>query len=203
MKPSPLLCALAATTVLFSGFAASEVNAQNLVADPGFEASTDNSNGNPFSAAWTLSEVAGYSVVGGNPAFARSGTNYANLAPEVGDMGSLSQVLSTTAGSLYNLSFFLANDVTGTNAFQVFWNGVSVLNLTSVGVQPYTSYSLTNLAATGTSTTLEFRYRHDTDFFRLDDVTANVVPEPSTISFAVLGIGLFGAISYRRAKLRR
>jgi hypothetical protein len=206
MKPSPLLCAVSAATLMFSAFAASELNAQNLVADPGFEASTNNpTGGNPFSSAWTLVEPNGLSVVGGNPSLARTGNNYANLAPDIGATGSLSQILTTTAGSVYTLSFWLGNDVAGTTAFEVFWNGASVLSLTNLAVQPsgqlYTNYTVSNLSATGPNTTLEFRYRHDDDFFRLDDIS--VVPEPSTISFAVLGLGIFGAVSYRRSKLRR
>ena len=204
MKPSPLLfAAFSATTLLLSTIVPSQLNAQNLVADPGFEDSTDNpTGGNPFSAAWTLSEPNGFSVVGGNPALAQSGTNYANLAPDIGATGSLSQALSTTPGLLYTLTFYLANNTDGgPNAFEVLWNGASVLSLSNVPDLNYTLFTVGNLAATGSSTTLEFRYRNDDDFFRLDSVS--VVPEPSTISFAVLGIGLFGAISYRRAKLRR
>jgi hypothetical protein len=78
----------------------------------------------------------------------------------------------------------------------------SVVNAPFVG-GGYSVVTVNNLLATGTSTTLEFRHRNEDDFFRLDEVTASAVPEPSTVSFAVLGIAVFGAISYRRSKIRR
>ncbi|HEV3408700.1 MAG TPA: PEP-CTERM sorting domain-containing protein, partial [Chthoniobacterales bacterium] len=128
--------------------------------------------------------------------------NYANLGPAVGQTGSLSQVLSTTPGSLYDLSFWLQNsEPGGVNAFEVFWNGASVLSLSSLPAQNYTNYAVSSLLATGSSTTLEFRYRHDDDFFRLDDIS--VVPEPSALGFAALGLGLFGLAKYYRVKRHR
>jgi hypothetical protein len=153
-------------------------SAQNIVVDGGFEDTPPGSS--DFSAAWTLTPPRGtgpgqqFSNVGQSTAFARTGENYANLAPAVGQEGSLSQVLSTTPGRSYNLSFFLANDsAEPVNFFRVIVNGAVIYDTASPpfrfdGVYVAATASFT---ATGSSTTLEFRYRHDDDFWRLDDVS--------------------------------
>ena len=100
-------------------------NAQaNLVTNGGFE--TGNFSG------WTHTDPSGFDNVGSDPLFANSGTYHANLGASP-NSGHLSQSLTTVAGNFYTLSFYLANDFTaglGTStAFEVFWNGVSVLTL--------------------------------------------------------------------------
>ena len=158
-------------------------NAQNLVADPGFEASADltTPGGNPFSAAWTLNEPGGFSNVGGDPSFANTGNNYANLAPAVGAVGSLSQTISTTIGKSYTFSFFLAdNSSVPVNSFSAFFGGSLVFSTTSPPFSSSGTYSqitVSNLIATSTSTLLQFQYRHDDDFWRLDDVSVTAAPE--------------------------
>jgi len=203
MKNTPLAFKLCAAALIASAVA---LNAQNLVNDPGFEASADNPTGNPFSPAWTLNEPGGFSVVGGNPSFAHSGNNYAALAPAVGAVGSLSQILGTAVGETYTLSFWLANNSSlPVNSFQAFFGGSLVFATTS---PPFTSagnYVLFsfNVLATSTSSLLEFRYRHDDDFWRLDDVsvTRGAVPEGGAtlwlLAPAVAGLGL---LARRRAR---
>jgi hypothetical protein len=193
-------------------FVVTAVNAQNLVNDPGFEASTDvTGHANPFSSAWTVVDDTspGFppgtdgsdSNVGADAAFAHSGTNFANLGA-FGSLGSLSQTLATAPGGTYNLSFWLASD-SGfpPNEFDVFWNGTQIYSAPNTASFAYTQFSFNNLAATGNSTTLEFRYQNDADYFRLDDVTASVVPELSVPSFALLGFGLLGLMALRRRKV--
>jgi hypothetical protein len=175
-------------------------SAQNIVQDGGFE----NSPAPNFSAAWTLTPPAGpnagqqFSNVGTDPAFARSGNNHANLAPDVGSIGSLSQVLSTTTGTAYALSFWLANNSTvPVNFFQVYINGVLLAtsaggNITSPPFANNGVYQqiFANFIAAGGSTTLEFRYRHDDDFWRLDDVSVTRAPEggaPLWLAIPILG----------------
>jgi hypothetical protein len=162
-------------------------NAQNLVADGGFENTPPGSS--DFSAAWTLNPPRGsgpgqqFSNVGTSQTFARSGENYANLAPAVGQTGSLSQVLTTTPGQLYALSFFLANDsALPTNFFRVIVNGSVIFSATSPPFPANGVYqpAAASFTATGTSTTLQFEYRHDDDFWRLDDVSVTADgPPPS------------------------
>lgn len=200
MKTTARLRSAFAVTALACAFFTSSASAQ--LVNGGFE--LGNFNG------WTLVEPTSnpssqpLSRVGSDSAFAYNGSaHYANLTADPGLTGTLSQTFNTAAGSLYNVSFALANDIpTGTFTFELLWNNAVVFTLANPAAFNYTVFSANNLVATG-SDTIQFRFRHDDDFFRLDQVTANVVPEPSTVSFAVLGLGLFGAFSYRRAKLRR
>ncbi|MGI9087984.1 MAG: hypothetical protein ACR2HH_09635 [Chthoniobacterales bacterium] len=148
---------------------------------------------------WTVVDPDGYIAIGSDPAFAHSGNYHLNLGSGPA-LGSLSQDLSTAAGSTYSLSFWLANDSSvPPNEFDVFWDGNLVFSLTNVAVFPYTNYSIPNLVASGSSTTLEFRNRNDADFFRLDDIQVDVVPEMSTLPLVLLGLGL---VSLGRVKIR-
>jgi hypothetical protein len=183
----------------------------NQVADSGFEASTDNIGGNPFSASWTNVDASGFSGVGGDSAFAHSGTNYAFLGAAPGT-GSLSQTggVSTVAGQSYSLSFWLANDVTvglpAGNSFNVFFNGVNVFSLTNSAAFGYTQFTISNLVATGASTALQFVYNNNSDFWRLDDVnvSAQGVPEAfSTIWLALPAFGALGMLHFSRARARK
>ncbi|HEX8280331.1 MAG TPA: hypothetical protein VF551_03050, partial [Chthoniobacterales bacterium] len=132
-------------------------------------------------------------------------TYHANLGA-FETIGSLSQTFATDAGGLYTLSFALANDSSiATNQFSIYWDGSLLLALDNLAGGPgeaYTTYTFDNLAASGSSTTLEFRYRNDDDFFRLDDVAVIAVPEASTISSVLLGAGLLCVVNYRRGKIR-
>jgi hypothetical protein len=185
--------------------AAWNAHAVNLVNDGGFEASADGNGPHPFSAAWTVNDPSGFSNVGGDSAFAHSGNNYANLGASPGP-GHLSQTLTTVAGTFYTLSFYLATDFTPglgpAAAFEVLWNNVVVF--TVAGNAPafaYTNFIVTGLTATGGATPLEFRYRHDNDFWRLDDVSVSVPEAVSTLWLLLPTLGLVGlAHSRKRAK---
>ena len=154
---------------------------ENIVRDGGFEDTPPNSSS--FSAAWTLIPASGtntgqqFSNVGTSTTFARSGENYANLAPEVGQAGTLRQTLSTTAGQRYTLSFYLANDVNEpVNFFRAVVDGTVLYETTSPPFPAPGPYQLitASFVAQTSSTTLDFEYRHDEDFWRLDDVSVTV-----------------------------
>ncbi len=157
---------------------------------------------------WThTGDSNGFDGVGMDSAFAHSGMHYAYLG-STPDNGSLSQSLSTMAGQSYSLSFWLANDVTvglpPGNYFEVFWNGVSVFSLTNSAAFDYTQFGALNLMATGATSTLEFRYRNDNDFWRLDDVNVSGVPEAfSTIWLALPAFGALGLLHFSRARGRK
>lgn len=107
---------------------------------------------------------------------------------------------------MYTFSFSFAVDSTppeGIRSFQALFDGISVFTATPaqlVGDEnggPYIDISLP-VTASGSTAVVEFRYRHDDDFFRLDVVS--VVPEPSTVSLLVIAAagGLFGL--YRQSR---
>ena len=165
-------------TFCFAGaicLAAPKAHAQNIVQNPGFEASTT------FAPIWTLNDPnvpPPLSNIGTNPTFAHSGMNHANLGTcgNPPSPASLSQMLSYIPGQAYTLSFWLAHDITTppppvSNMFQVFFGGVIVQSLTNVGMFGYTQYYIRNVMAPIGSTTLEFRFFDGNDFFRLDDVS--------------------------------
>ena len=182
------------TALLVSAFASS---APAQVVNGGFE--LGNLNG------WTVVDTSNFTTIGNDPAYAKTGTYHANLGA-FETIGSLSQTFATDAGGLYTLSFALANDSSiATNQFSIYWDGSLLLALDNLAGGPgeaYTTYTFDNLAASGSSTTLEFRYRNDDDFFRLDDVAVIAVPEASTISSVLLGAGLLCVVNYRRGKIR-
>jgi hypothetical protein len=186
-----LLCTAPLLFVAFSPLALGD-----LVVNGGFEDSPD-FNG------WTVNDPSFFTNVGTNPAFAHSGNNKANLGA-TGLLGYLSQNIATTPGGNYVLSFWLANDVLGsltpTNEFDVYWNGSLILSLTNAPAFAYTNYIFPNLFATGASTTLEFDYRNDEDFYRLDDVSVNVPDSGSTIWLAFSSLGFLCLVNSLRAK---
>ncbi len=154
-------------------------------------------------APWVLNDPSGFSNIGTDSAFAHSGTFHANLGA-VGQIGTLTQTFSTIAGQTYQLSYWLANDSgVQPNFFAVLWNGVQIPSLTisNSAIFDYSNF-MANMTATGTSSTLQFQFRHDDDFFRLDDISVNPVPEPSAAWFVLAGAGILGLVQYRRNRVR-
>ena len=207
MKTTTLTHKIFCIAALLCAFAWS-ANA-NLVADPGFEASADGLGAHPFSASWTNIDASGNSNVGGDSAFAHSGDNYANLGATPG-FGSLSQVLTTMTGGTYNLSFWLANDITvglpSGNSFRVLFGGVEVFNLSNQAAFGYTQFTINGLACAGSATALEFVYNHNNDFWRLDDVSVEAagVPESfSTMWLALPAFGALGLVQFSRGRTRK
>jgi hypothetical protein len=170
--------------------------AVNIVNNPGFETGS-------FSG-WTVNDPSNFTNIGNNPLFAHSGTFHANLGAQ-GLTGSLSQTLTTMVGTSYTLSFWLANDSSSTpNSFSAFFGGVQVFAIANSAVFGYTQFTISGLVATSTSTVLDFRYRHDADFFRLDDISVDAaagVPETaSTIWLALPTFAALGLVYSRRGR---
>lgn len=180
------------------GGSISQARAAELVVNGGFD--DDNTN----FIGWThTGDANGFDSVGTDPLFSVSLPNHANLGSSP-DLGSLSQTLTTVNGQSYTLSFWLRNDGGADvgnsilNSFEAKWNGAAVLSLTNSAVFNYTQFTYT-VTATSSSTSLEFNYRNDADYFRLDSVSVQQVPEPSVIYLAIPALAMFGLIRYRRS----
>jgi hypothetical protein len=177
----------------------------NIVNNGGFESGA-------FAPGWTQSgNTANTGVDGDSP---HSGTSAAGFG-NVGSVSFLDQTLTTIVGATYDLSFFLASEGSkdaftsggsGTQIFQVFWNGVMVFNLGPSGPFGYTQYGASGLTVTGTSTVLEFRIQNDPAFFDLDDITvtgntASTVPETlPTMWLGLTFVGMVGLFQLRRKR---
>jgi hypothetical protein len=114
---------------------------------------------------------------------------------------SLSQVLSTTAGRAFDLSFFLASFApapAGEADFSAFWDGKRLFNAPTTDFF-YTQFSLV-VPGTGRDT-LQFAGRNNPGTYALDDVVVTPVAEPGTLSLFGMGLLLGGALLARKKKL--
>ncbi len=195
---------LMAASAAFAGPSACDAQAGNLVANCGFETGDFTS--------WALSgnDVPGeegnlYGVEQGADPFdgisPNSGNYQAFFADQVANATTLSQTLSTQAGSTYLISFFLAQDTApgtgeGSNSLDVMFGGTTLTNQSNVGVEGYTEYSFLATATSG-STALSLTLGNGLGEFLLDDVSVTV-PEPSSI--AGVGIGLFAMMFAARRR---
>jgi hypothetical protein len=175
-----------------AAFAAGHSTFANLVTNPGFE--TGGFTG------WTQSGNTSFSGVDGNP---HSGVYSAFFGP-LGSNGFLTQNLATTAGGLYDLNFWLDNDGGTPNHFEVSWGGSIISSLNNAGAFGYTLFSFTGLAASTSSTQLQFGFRQDPSFWFLDDVSVeSATATPEAFSTLWLALPFVGMIAFRRFRTAR
>lgn len=169
--------------------AASVAHAQNIVTNPGFEAS---SSFPP--TGWTTG--GGGTNVSFNT-FANSGARSVLFSSSNGLNNTLSQTLTTVAGRQYTFSYFLWNGTAGSDFFSSSFGGsvVELLN-PSTTTFGFTQRSFT-VTASSTSTVIEFAARDAPSGFFLDDISvtpfAVTAPEPGSIALALpllVGTGL-------------
>jgi hypothetical protein len=173
--------------------------AGNLVSNCGFEVSST-------FTSWTLSgnDVPGqegnlYGVESGLDPVSNIGPNSGNNQAYFGDLPSnpttLSQNLVTTAGQTYTISFYLAQDTEGpgnaNNSVLVDFGGTQVDDLSDVGIQGYTFYSVTDVASSG-STNLAFVFGNEIGQFQIDDIEVVATPEPGSWALLLTGVLLIG-----------
>ena len=190
LSPSKFFCIVA----LLCG-ASFTATAQELVTNGGFEMSTAGVGNANFAPGWTNADTSNFSGIGNDPSFAANMTmQYAFLGTDQ-NFGSLTQNLATIAGTPYTLTFFLANDSgIPPSSFDVRLNGMSIAGFPQTnppqtpagGNNGYVQYTHNFIGDAGT--VLEFRYMHEDDFFRLDQVSvagpAGVPELSSTILLA-------------------
>ncbi len=129
-----------------------------------------------------------------NPLPVNSGT-YAAFFPYAASLGTgtISQVLSTTPGATYNLTFWLADFTippTGTipNQFIVEWGGLEVMKIVNLDtMNSYIRFTAT-VTASASNTTLSFLGTNDPQTTGLDDVSVVATPEPSSLILLCTGL---------------
>lgn len=120
-----------------------------------------------------------------------------------GANSSITQTLTTTAGSSYKVTFWLMleTDVLGQaapNAFSYSFGGASGTTLTNASAFGYTQFEAIFIAA-GDSTDLTFNFSQGPAFWDLDSVSVTL-PEPGSLALlAAAGVGGMAASRRRKA----
>jgi hypothetical protein len=200
MKITNKIAGLAAALSLMCGTA---IAGPNLVTNGGFE--------DGFEGWVTTMGVGAYGAVFAHSGQYSAGTGCvgATCVSTAGSGAYFGQTLATTAGSQYEMSFWIAENGGPNSQVSVFWNGqmvASALNPNNYSYQNGTGpvqFSVTGLFATGSDTWFEVHGRQDPGGIFFDDVSVTEVgtadvPEPGTLAVLLTGLGLFGAT--RRAK---
>jgi hypothetical protein len=185
-------------------FATAQAHAAiELVVNGGFEETADEPT--DFIPEWDEFGLTMFHGVGGNP---RTGAQAAFFGA-IDGTSEISQSLPTTAGTIYSLTFWLANsadaDPPDENFFAVRWEGGVVATGTNVNEFGYTLFTST-VTASSDGSLLEFEFQNDAEFFDLDDVSVtevNPIPEPASLTLWSLGALAFGLASRRRLATAR
>ncbi len=135
----------------------------NIVLNCGFETGAfDDWN---RSGDWSFSDV--------THGCAATGDWGAEMGP-ISDLGFLTQMLPTTMGDTYALSFWLQN-WGAPNQFEVSWDGEVLMGRTDL---PYMPWTLVSIPVVGSSnpdgTELQFGFYNSGGYFCLDDVVVEI-----------------------------
>jgi hypothetical protein len=148
---------------------------QQLIQNGGFE------TGNFTS--WTQSGNLIYTSVTASSTFVHSGKYGVQAGPSPG-LGYLSQILPTSPGQLYLLSFWVEYPLGGiTNFFQVTWSGATLFAQANAAASTWTNLQYFVQSSSNTAV-LQFGFRSDPAYFGLDDITLVPVTPPSFQQFA-------------------
>ncbi len=191
---------LIALLLLFSA-AVFRAQAAPVLTNGGFE--TGDFTG--WTLAGTDSSASGLGIYYGvDAADAHTGSSGAYFG-SIGGVLTLSQVIATTPGKSYAISFWLAQAIGEpappyVNSFSAVFGGTSLVSQTNVPGAAFSLYSYSGVATTST-TLLQFSFRNDTGFFSLDDVDvaspSGGAPEPATLFLAFPLLLLFAARHHR------
>ena len=183
-------------------------SAANLIQNCGFETgdltfwagSPANQSGNWFGVDTYDAYTGSYGAyIGGTGSFAAGNTNF----------GILQQSVTTSVGTQYTLSYYLAHDTssdptaTPDDVFFTNINGVLVPGSKELntGQVAFTQFSY-SFVANSTTTTLQFEAEDANFFFSLDDVSINAATVPELASAFLIGPAL-GCLLLLGGRLRR
>ena len=187
VKFTPILC----LTALLWSLAAWPLRA-GIIANPSFEAGPRCNGGSGTCGGQTpwifIPGPSGtaFGVVS-NPGYAApdGGANAAYFGGmTVASYDTIAQVVTTTPGQLYTLTFWLNTSLDHSNAdFRVLWDGVAIYDdpagTDSAHQFPYTQITVFSLAGTG-SDTLAFQGYNPPAQDKFDLVDLQAVPEPAS-----------------------
>jgi hypothetical protein len=136
-------------------------------------------------ANFQTGDLTGWTVTGDtNSTFVDDGS-VSGIAPYMGhyelvlgtsnSVGYLSQTLSTTPGAGYLLRFWFENPYGDPGTFLVSWNGITILDVTDPVAYSWEKMQFL-VAATTTTTVLQFEYQDNYGGFGLDDISAFLAP---------------------------
>lgn len=128
---------------------------------------------------------------------------YAADLTALGSPSFMEQLLATSPGVMYDLTYFLdVSTPTGSGDIEFLTqvNGVTLFDQTNLPPQPYTRYSFP-FVATSASTDLKFGFRYDAGSLFLDDISVTTAPEPSSIWLGFL-VTAFAIVFIRRGPRR-
>lgn len=153
-------------------------------------------------SGWSLSGDTNNAFVGNSPYPTHTGDFAAQLATN-GNLGFLSQDLTTTTGALYDVSFWLNSDGVTPNDLQLYLGGFLAYDQPDI---PNTSGWVEfagQFQAFGPTTTLSIGFRDDTSHLGLDDVsvTLNSIPEPSVLTLAGVAAIIGAGFAWRRRRV--
>ncbi len=187
-----LLIGVHTGTLWFTNLSSGQVQGRTLsieVGNPGFEAGDLTYwefDGDPLAE---FADSIDSTFLFGNPtlpgvddsAFVHTGIWGAYIG-EPDKLGFLRQTVPTLAGQRYQISFWLTNPTNGTpNEFHARWGDQPLLDQSDLDALPWTRYQYTAVAS-GSTTVLEFSFRHQPAAFGLDDVRVQALPVPNLVT---------------------
>lgn len=147
---------------------------------------------NPTITGWTVTPVSRFPNTRNSNAGVGPDGRGLSLG-EFTNITNVSQTLNTSAGAMYQLSFFLAVDGEKGDLFRVLLNSSTLANLDGVPYvvgQGFFSQYIYDFTASSPQTALTFQYLSPIGFQYLSNVTVLPIPEPA--GFGVLLAGFVG-----------
>ena len=198
---------------LFATASAHATPITELIVNGSFEESVTLRNGSwttvtttTPASAW-IPGAAGYEVRNGVAGTAKDGKYFVEL--DTSTNSSISQIVQTTLGQTYNLSFWYAPRAgvsEASNTISVVWNDSEIATVSGNG-SASSGWTEMNYVLTGNGSfgTLTFSAAGKSDSYggSLDMVSMTAaVPEPETYAMLLAGLGLMATVARRRKGTR-